>query len=206
MSDRWGSIVKTSTKAATAVAASSFPGEDGRVQSVELLLDPATDAAVRAEWAALSAAGLPSQADHRGESNAPHVSVAVADGFPATGEEALTATVRALPLGVRLGPPVLLGGRRLVLARLVVADPSLLQLHAEVTTALAGAAGPSPHSAPGRWVPHVTLARGIPVDGVALALSVLRGHDGSVPEIAGSAIELRRWDSVARRTWAVRPA
>ena len=173
------------------------------MQSVELLLDPATDAAVRAEWAALSAAGLPSQADHRGESNAPHVSVAVADGFPATAEEALVTPVRALPFDVRLGPPVLLGGRRLVLARLVVPAPSLLALHAEVTTALTGAAGPSPHTAPRRWVPHVTLARGIPVDGLAAVLGVLRGADGAVPEIAGRAVELRRWDSEARCTWAV---
>jgi len=173
------------------------------VQSAELLLDPPTDAAVRAEWAALSAAGLPSQADHRGESNAPHVSLAVADGFPATGEDALATTVRLLPMPVRLGPPVLLGGRRLVLARLVVVDRALLDLHAAVVAALAGATGPSPHSAPGQWVPHVTLARGIPADGLAAALSVLRGPDGAVPEVAGLAVELRRWDSEVRRAWAV---
>jgi hypothetical protein len=173
---------------------------------VELLLDAATDAAVRAEWAALSAAGLPSQADHRGESNAPHVSVTVADGFPSDAEAALARPAAALPVPVRLGPPVLLGGRRLVLARLVVADRPLLDLHAAVSTAVSGAAGPSPHSEPGRWVPHVTLARGLPADALGRALGTLRGADGAVPELAGSAVELRRWDSEAKRAWAVRPA
>ncbi|GAA4721059.1 2'-5' RNA ligase family protein [Pedococcus ginsenosidimutans] len=176
------------------------------MQSVELLLDPATDAAVRAEWAALSGAGLPSQADHRGESNAPHVSVAVADGFPEEGEDALVATARALPVPVRLGPPVLLGGRRLVLARLVVVDRPVLDLHASVATALTGSTGPSPHTAPGRWVPHVTLARGLPAEALASALGVLRGADGAVPELTGEAVELRRWDSVARRAWSVHTA
>ncbi|MGA8977974.1 MAG: 2'-5' RNA ligase family protein [Pedococcus sp.] len=173
------------------------------MQSVELLLDPATDAAVRAEWAALSAAGLPSQADHRGETNAPHVSVAVADRFPSPGEEALAEVAATLPISLRLGAAAVLGGRRLVLARLVVVDRALLDLHAAVCAALTGAAGGSPHTAAGRWVPHVTLARGIPVDALGTALGVLRGTDGALPDLAGQATVLRRWDSEARRAWAV---
>ncbi len=173
------------------------------MQSAELLLDPATDAAVRAEWAALSAAGLPSQADHRGETNAPHVSVVVADRFPPAGEEALLATIEALPLSLRLGAPVVFGGRRLVLARLVVVDRPLLDLHAAVGDALAGASDRSPHTAPGRWVPHVTLARGIPADALATALEVLGGKGGAVADLDGQASVLRRWDSEARRAWVV---
>lgn len=172
------------------------------MQSVELLLDPATDAAVRAEWAALSAAGLPSQADHRGETNAPHISVLAAEGFPED-EGSLPAAARALPLAVRLGPPVLFSGRRLVLARLVVVDRALLDVHADVVAALAGATGPSPHTAPGRWVPHVTLARGIPAEGLATALETLGPERAGVPELVGEATGLRRWDPVARRAWAV---
>ena len=172
------------------------------MQSVELLLDPATDTAVRAEWAALSAAGLPSQADHRGETNAPHVSVLAAEGFPED-EGSLPDAARAVPLPVRLGPPVLFGGRRLVLARLVVLDRALLDLHAGVVAALAGATGPSPHTVPGRWVPHVTLARGIRADGVAAALDALGPERSGVPELVGEATALRRWDPVARRAWEV---
>ncbi|KQZ89921.1 hypothetical protein ASD62_12040 [Phycicoccus sp. Root563] len=173
------------------------------MQSVELLLDPATDAAVRAEWAALSTAGLPSQADHRGETNAPHVSVAVAGAFPGAAEELLTAVAAGIPVPVRLGAPVLFGGRRVVLARLVVTDRALLDLHTAVWSAVAGAADPSPHTVPGRWVPHVTLARGIPAEEVATALGTLGRERGGVPELVGEAVSLRRWDSDARRAWTV---
>ena len=172
------------------------------MQSVELLLDPATDAAVRAEWAALSAVGLPSQADHRGETNAPHVSVLAAQTFPGD-EDPLAVAAAAVPLPVRLGAPVVFGARRLVLARLVVVDRLLLDLHEGVVDALAGATGPSPHTVPGRWVPHVTLARGIPADGLATALAALREDGGAVPELVGEATALRRWDSDARRAWTV---
>ncbi len=171
------------------------------MQSVELLLDPAIDAAVRAEWAALSAAGLPSQADHRGETNAPHISVLVAEGFP--DEEPLAPVAAVLPLPVRLGAPVVFGGRQLVLARLVVVDRPLLDLQAAVVDALAGATDLSPHTVPGRWVPHVTLARGIAADRLATALGALRTERGGVPELVGEAAVLRRWDSDARRAWAV---
>lgn len=176
------------------------------MQSVELLLDPATDAAVRAEWAVLSAAGLPSQADHRGETNAPHVSVAVADTFPPDGEPALVGPAASLPLPLRLGAPVLLGGRRLVLARLVVMDRVLLDLHGTVAGALTGSTNPSPHTVPGRWVPHVTLARGIPPDRLSSALEALRSNGSGLPDLLGAAVALRRWDSEAKRAWTVGPA
>jgi hypothetical protein len=49
----------------------------------------------------------------------------------------------------------------------------------------------------------VTLARGIPVEGLTAALQALRGDDGAVPDLAGHATTLRRWDSDARRAWTV---
>jgi hypothetical protein len=50
--------------------------------SVEALLDAATDAAVRQEWAALAAGGLPVQAAHEGSTNAPHITLSAAAGVP----------------------------------------------------------------------------------------------------------------------------
>ncbi|RYJ07055.1 MAG: 2'-5' RNA ligase family protein, partial [Actinomycetales bacterium] len=74
------------------------------VQSVELVLDPDLDAAVRGEWALLLDADLPSQARHTGESNAPHVTLGVAD----TVDDAAEAALRSVRYGV--GGPVRLGG------------------------------------------------------------------------------------------------
>ena len=76
------------------------------MQSVELVLDAALDAAVRAEWAALSAAGLPSQADHTGATNAPHVTLVSVDSLDDVAEAALARLSESVPLAVRLGPPV----------------------------------------------------------------------------------------------------
>jgi hypothetical protein len=52
------------------------------VQTVELLLDPTTDSAVRAEWQRLAEVGLPSQARHHGGTNAPHITLGVAEMIP----------------------------------------------------------------------------------------------------------------------------
>lgn len=166
------------------------------MQALELLLDDDTDAVVREEWAALRDSGLPSQADHTGETNAPHVTVLASDSLPATDDGLATALRPLLPVPVRLGPVIAFPGRWAVLARLVIIDSLLLALHdAAVSTSRAE---PSPLTAPGRWVPHVTLARGIPLDRVGEALALVRapGHDGT-------ATLLRHWDSDARRTTAL---
>ncbi len=164
----------------------------GGMQALELLLDPGTDDVVRGEWALLGDAGLPSQADHTGETNAPHVTVLATERLPAGDDELAAALSPLLPLPVRLGPAVAFPGRRVVVARLVVADAALLHLHASAVAA--SGAEPTPLTSPGRWVPLVTLARGIPAERVGEALALLRapGHDGT-------ATVLRHWDSDARR-------
>ena len=128
------------------------------MQSVELVLDDAADAAVRAQWAALAEAGVPSQADHTSASNAPHVTVGVADAIDDAVEHNLQEAATALPLPMQLGPLVLLGGRRVVLARMVVVTEALLSLHLQVSRAMAECPGRSDYLRPGQWVPHVTLA------------------------------------------------
>ena len=107
----------------------------GPVQSVELLLDRATDDAVRGQWALLAAAGLPSQARHTGESNAPHVTLAVRTTIPDALDDALAAAVLDLP-PVRLGGLLVFAHRRCVLARAVVPSAPLLALHARVHAVL----------------------------------------------------------------------
>jgi len=123
------------------------------VVSIELLLDPATEAAIPAEWNALAEAGLSSLAAHTAESNRPHVTLLA----------------------------------RRVLARSVVPTAALLRLHADVHGA-AGEGEDLPHTAAGRWTPHVTLARRVRLADIAAVLPLIGG------EIRGRAGRLRRWD------------
>lgn len=162
---------------------------------MELLLDPATDAVVRAEWTVLADAGLPSQARHRGASNAPHVTLLARPTIDDSREPGLTGLTAVLPLPVRLGGLTVFGGRRLVLVRPVVLSRALLDLQTAVRELLGG----GDRFGPGEWTPHVTLARGMTADQVGGAVGLLAGRR----EVDGEAVSCRRWDGDARREWPV---
>src|SRR3954471_17476137 len=98
------------------------------VQSIELLFDDEAETALRSAWSSLADAGLPSLASHTGETNRPHVTVAVTQE---RGFEAAVETLRAVfrgwslasdGLAAEVGSPVLFGGQkqRFVLARQMV--------------------------------------------------------------------------------------
>jgi 2'-5' RNA ligase len=170
------------------------------LHSVEAVLDAATDAEVRQEWEALAAAGLPSQAAHTGATNAPHVTLSVATGVPDFVESRIAREVGSLiPVPVRLGPLLVMGSRRFVLARLVVPTEELLHLHAAVAQAMSAAPEVPEVVRPGRWTPHVTLGRGLGSRQVGDALAVL----GRTRPLDGSIDTVRRWDPTARRAWPV---
>ena len=145
------------------------------MQSVELLLDPATDTRVRDQWQLLVEAGLPSQARHTGPTNAPHVTLAVRDAVDLAAEPRLREVAATLPLPVRLGPVAVFGRHRYVLVLLLVVDTRLLALHAAVAAALGRHGLGDPLTEPGRWTPHVTLARGLGAVEVGRALEALGG-------------------------------
>lgn len=172
-------------------------------QSVEAVFDPATDEEVLRRWQVLADAGLPSQLHHRGLTNWPHLTLSVAQSVPPATDEALADLVargRAeLPLPCRLGPLVVLGGRRLVLAHLVVPSVSLLRVHVAIAEVMAGAHGLSDLTRPGRWTPHVTLARGVDRSQLAPALEAL----GRLDELESTLTGVRRWDPLQRRAWAI---
>jgi hypothetical protein len=161
-------------------------------QAVELLLAGDDEEAVLAEWRALDTAGLASQAQHHAPSNRPHVTVVAVPSIDAM-QEALVERllVDRLPLTAWLGPLVVLGREPVVLARLVVATSALLALHREVADAAAAPNGGP--SAPGRWLPHVTLAHRMPRSQVGHALEVLTAGERDV-----QLHEARRWDSERR--------
>lgn len=160
------------------------------VVSLELVLDEAADAEIRREWTLLDEAGLPSQAQHTGASNRPHITLLVRT---ALGDLATETLEHRLPLDLTLGAPLLFGtGRTRVLARSVVPRADLLALHAAVHT-LAGPGDDVPHTVPGEWTPHVTLARRLPLDRVGEALAAAPGSP-VVARVGG----IRRWDAGTR--------
>lgn len=162
------------------------------MEALELLLDDGTSDAVRLEWEALRAAGLPSQANHRGETNAPHITLIATDVLPATDDALSAGLTGLLPLRIRLGPVVTFVGRRLVVARPVVASADLLALHA--ATVRASDAEPTPFTRAGEWTPHVTLARGLSAEEADRAISLF-----GPSTFEGSVVTLRRWNSVTRQ-------
>lgn len=166
------------------------PDTLGRVaHSLELLVDDALDAVIRAQWRTLAEAGLPSRANVAAPTNRPHVTLVAAPSIPAAVDAALVPLAMRLPMPVRLGGVTVFGGHnRFVLARLVVASSELLSLHA-ATLRLAAVDGPFPHGLPGEWTPHITLARRMTAEQVGIALALLPSA-----ELHGSASAIRRWD------------
>lgn len=182
------------------------------MHSIELLLDASTDGAVRQQWSLLAEAGLPSQARHTGDSNAPHVTLVARGSIDPAHDGALRERAGDLPLPFRFGGLVVFGTppRGLVLARLVVVTDRILRLHDDVHEAVrAGSAETSiepadlPHTRPGTWTPHVTLASRLTTAQLASAVEVL----GRAPtaEIDATFTTLRRWDSDLREVVALDP-
>ncbi len=170
------------------------------VHSIELLLDPAAETAVRAEWTVLSDAGLPSQAGHRHRSNRPHLTLAIAEDIDDAALASVVAAAAAvLPLPVRLGALTCFGHDPYVLVRMVVASVPLLVLQERVQAAVPASAWLLRRMAPGRWTPHVTLGHRLTADQVGRGLQVLDGVGaGDSAEGAASAVGMRHWNGDAR--------
>ena len=160
--------------------------------SVELLFDADTETRLRRIWDDLDAADLPS----RLPAGRPHVTLAVAERISPDVDELLGPIARRLPLACDIGAPVLFGQSNAVLARLIVPTAELLALHADVQRICAPylQPGPLPHSLPGHWTAHVTVARRIENASVGAVLGV----SGQPAEIHGQLAALRRWDGTER--------
>lgn len=165
--------------------------------SIELLFDADGDEAIRAGWRALADAGLPSQLRVTSPTNRPHVTLLAADRISPEVDAHLRRLPAGFPLECTVGAPLVFGGPRLTLARLVVPSTGLLALHAEVyRAALPYVAGdPFGHCRPGHWTPHATLGRRFAPTEIGAAIAVVTGMSADVPaRITG----LRRWDSDQR--------
>ena len=171
----------------------------GGVQSLELMLDAPAEAALRRQWDLLADAGLPSLTRHTSPSNRPHITLDARDAMPED-EGGLVAVAGRLPVPVRIGAALLFRTRGTwVLARHVVVNRELLDLHAHAHDVLGP--GGSPLSATGQWIPHVTMARWLDDAQVTQAMGVL----GPENPVEATGVRLRRWDSERRETWYVDP-
>lgn len=155
--------------------------------SLDLNFAPQDDSVFRDRWQALRAAGLPSLADHRGASNAPHITVLTASRIPADVLERVRAHFAvALPLPLTLNGVVVLGSGPFVLAEHVIAPP---EMHSLVEGWQRLVDGGSQRLRP--WTPHVTLAKRLSASQVGRALAVLQ--DRPAPTTV-TATAMRRWD------------
>jgi hypothetical protein len=167
------------------------------VHSVELLFDPDTESAVRHIWEGLATAGVPSPAP----SSRPHVTLTVAERIDPAVDGLLAELTERFPFACRVGAPLLFGRARAVLARLVVPTAELLAVHEQVYRRCLPhlVPGPMPHTLPGQWTGHVTMARRVEGAQLARALRIA----GRPSEIQGRFVGLRRWDGGKRQEYVI---
>jgi hypothetical protein len=165
--------------------------------SIELLLDDHSDAAIRTVWDRLDDVGLPSQLRVTSATNRPHITLLAAERIAANVDADLMRLRPRFPIPVVVGAPLIFGGGKLTLARLVVASADLLDLHRDVVEVCLPHLPQEPyaHSTPGHWTPHVTLGRRFSPEQVAHALAVIEGLSA---DISAQVVGLRRWDGDQR--------
>ena len=161
--------------------------------SIELLLDDRTEGVIRGQWRALSEAGLPSQEQVRSPTNRPHVTLLAARRISPAVDGVLRELGGRFPFAAVVGAPLVFGGARHTLARLIVPSAELLAVHEEIYRAslpyLIG--DPYGHCRPGHWTPHATLGRRYTEAEIGAALAVV---DSGAKDIAAQVTGLRRWD------------
>jgi hypothetical protein len=157
------------------------------VRSIELVLDRASDAAVRAAWDALTAADLPSLG--RSGTNSPHVTLTAGDVLPVP-----SGFGAPVPSVLRLGGVLLFpaGPGRSVLVRAVVVDPVLAAFHRAVHEAAPGGVDTAQ---PDAWSPHLTFARRVRDEDLPAAVQALR--TAPLPETL-TVSGVRHWDGVTK--------
>ncbi|HEY1155711.1 MAG TPA: 2'-5' RNA ligase family protein [Arthrobacter sp.] len=157
------------------------------MRSIELVFDSSTDSLIRADWARLQAAGLPSLAAHTSPSNSPHITLAAGADLQADGD----GPWQALPVDITFSGAIVFpaGTGKYVLARAVLLTDPLLDLHRGLHQDLSGAL---PLTLPGAWTPHVTVSRRIPGHQLGTAMDLLDLR------LEGQCTAARLWDSSTR--------
>ena len=153
------------------------------LHALELVPDQAGQDLVRRDWQTLHDAGLPSQLDHRGSTNSPHVTVVSAPNLPESAIDVARARLGALlPVRARTAGLLLLGGKRVTIAR-------ALDIEDDVVRRVLAVRVQVPDRQHVGWLPHITLARRVDRADAQQVLDLL-GHEDVVLTLT----ELRRWD------------
>jgi len=154
-----------------------------RLHALELVPDTEGEAAVRRDWQALRDAGLPSQLDHPGTTNTPHLTVVSAPSLPDAALDVAEVRLGALlPVRARAAGLLLLGGRRVTVARAFDLDDDVVRRVLAVRVQV-------PDRRHVGWLPHVTLARRLDRADAQRAIDVL-GHE----DLELTFTALRHWD------------
>ena len=124
---------------------------------------------IEATWQALAQAGHGESMPRLGY--VPHLTLAV---WPEADPPGLAAVAHLVPPWITLAGLGIFPGESAVLWLGVVATPELLALHRAVLNAVP--APPHPHYAAGAWMPHVTLAIGLPAGTLPAATAVAAGR------------------------------
>ncbi|WP_395656425.1 hypothetical protein [Nocardioides sp.] len=166
-----------------------------KLHTLDLVPDIAGQDLVRRDWQALRDAGLPSQLDHRGHSNAPHVTVVSAPDLPDDAVDVAKARLGTLlPVRARAAGLLLLGGERLTVARAVDIEDDVVRRVLAVRVQVPG----RQHTG---WLAHVTLARRLDRASAQRAIDVLGYRDVELVLTT-----LRRWDPDRDRVTTVAEA
>lgn len=120
-------------------------------------------------WKSLAAVGISPAAQH-----AAHVTLAILpDDAPVAELRSVLASIASglAPVPIKLCGFGLFPGPPAILWLATVVTPALLALHSELQAACAELE-PHPHTRPGAWVPHFTLADNLQDAGPALAAAL----------------------------------
>jgi 2'-5' RNA ligase len=170
-------------------------------QSVELMLDDMTEAAIRGQWDRLGDAGLPTaRRSEPSPHHAPHITLWAGDRLGPETDAQLPFLFANLDLQLVIGSLMLFGPQRsgYILVRQVLISATLAELQRQVVQVCGGDG--YGQFGDGRWSPHVTLARRVGVDQVGPALRALA--DGPA-ELSATVRRARRWDGNRKHAWSI---
>jgi 2'-5' RNA ligase len=156
--------------------------------AVELLFDPATEAAIKGLWARLETAGVPSLASRTHRRHRPHISLSVAERIDAGRLHGAQDFLASTYLDVTLYSPAVFP-RPGVLYLSVVPTLALLRLHEEVHAAgRDGMVAPRDGYSVGAWMPHCTLAQDLTRDQLVRGVDLLHDQPPVTAHVSSAAL------------------